>query len=508
MILTTIPYNWYSRKTAKTQIELEGKLSDAGLLPALDKIRIVRQHGAEKLSSTSFHFLCEKLFRVTRRLAIATAFYTLSVGFLSSGGLAVSLWRAAGMVISGNLSQSQLVIFFLYVDVVYDNMDELFEARGEYNEMVAAASYLFEFVDEACERSDAASEFPMPKSALPDRLQGAVQCQDLTFEQAQGASGRGAATLRSLSFSLAPGEKLVLIGPRSIGLEAVFDLFLCFHEPQKGLILLDGIPTQELPPSWVRDRVALVSANDTVFSGTVRENLCCGLSRTDAELEEAAQRVGVLSAITRLVRGLDTVLTLPGESAGDDPPAPFSQGQDELDWGERRLLCIARSLLKNPTLVLVDGEVLSCDAEGSLFTLRAVNELCSGRTTIVTSHWALPSCEQAHMVGVLDDQGSLLEYGPPATLMETPGSNLGRMIRHSQESTVLARNIWGPPAPKRIEVRRLSHTSGVPPSAGSDTEEGSGRGSKFGAPLWKPTGGGASDSSLRQNLLCDYDVSC
>lgn len=211
--------------------------------------------------------------------------------------------------------------------------------------------------------------------------------------------------MKDLSLSIRPGETVAIVGPTGAGKTTLVNLILRFYEVSSGTILLDGEDIAQMPRKALRARIGMVLQDTWLFSGTIRENIRYGrLSATDQEVEAAARAARADKFIRALPQGYDTPL---GEDASN-----ISQGQ-------RQLLTIARAILSDPDILILDEATSSVDTRTEVLIQKAMNTLMEGRTSFVIAH-RLSTIRDAGKILVMRD-GDIIETGSHRELMDRGG---------------------------------------------------------------------------------------
>ena len=258
----------------------------------------------------------------------------------------------------------------------------------------AAAERIFEFLDEAEESPDTATEI------IPRQGEGSVEFQHVSFGYSPDRI-----LLKDLSLSIHPGETVAIVGPTGAGKTTLVNLILRFYEVSGGRILLDGADISRMSRRQLRSRIGMVLQDTWLFSGTIRENIRYGrLDATDQEVEEAARSARADKFIRALPQGYDTLL---GEDASN-----ISQGQ-------RQLLTIARAILSDPDILILDEATSSVDTRTEVLIQKAMRALMKGRTSFVIAH-RLSTIRDAGKILVMRD-GDIIETGSHRELMAKGG---------------------------------------------------------------------------------------
>ena len=216
-----------------------------------------------------------------------------------------------------------------------------------------------------------------------------------------------------MSIRIRAGETCAVVGPSGAGKSTLMDLVLRFHDPASGAVRVDGHDLRSLPQRDLRRRIGVVTQEAFHFEDTVEQNIRYGSPRASREeVMRAAEAAECGDFIARLPRGYDTLLGPRGV---------------QLSGGERQRIAIARTLLKDPAIVLLDEPTSSLDVEGEIAVQEAIERLAAGRTTLLIAH-RLPATLHADRIVVLEE-GRVVEQGPPAELLARAGSRYRRLIR-------------------------------------------------------------------------------
>ncbi|HET9689373.1 MAG TPA: ATP-binding cassette domain-containing protein, partial [Pseudolabrys sp.] len=322
---------------------------------------------------------------------------TAVVIFLVFASIVVVLWVGAQDVLAGDITPGRLGQFVLYAVFAAGGLSELSQVWGEIAQASGAAERLFEIID-----AEPQIKAPPRPLALPKPAAGEVAFRDVDFAY----PGRpNLQVLDHVSFRVAPGEKLALVGPSGSGKSTIFHLIQRFYDPSSGAISFDGIRLTEVDPEALRERVALVPQDAVVFGASVRENIQFGRpDATDQEIEKAAEAAHAAEFIRRLPKGYDT---------------PVGERGVTLSGGQRQRIAIARAILRKAPLLLLDEATSSLDAESETLVQQALKRLMLDRTSIVIAH-RLATVQNCDRILVLD-HGRIVEQGNHASLASAGG---------------------------------------------------------------------------------------
>jgi ATP-binding cassette subfamily C protein CydCD len=357
-----------------------------------------------------------------------------------SAGAAVALGWGAIRVQAGELPLATLLVVLLLGVEVFRPLRDMVQLFHSSMLAVAATRGMYALLDAEPEvQPPAAPDVPLQP------LRPVLRFEQVTF----GYQGGRRPAVFDVSFDLQPGQSLGVVGASGAGKSTLVNLLLRFVDPQQGRILLDGHDLRDLPLELLRRQVAVVAQDTYLFYGSVADNL--RVARPDAalsELEAACRAANAHGFISEMPRGYETVI---GERGV------------RLSGGQRQRLAIARALLKDAPILVLDEALSSVDAENEATIQQALDRLQRGRTTLVIAH-RLSSVANADQIVVLD-RGRLVEEGPPGQLMARP-NGIYRTLMAAQRTDSTDD---GPFAGNGVAPAAPSHDSALP-SAGADAE--------------------------------------
>jgi ATP-binding cassette, subfamily B, bacterial len=360
-------------------------------------VRTLQSYTNEKLAQSRFSSAVEEAYAAARDATKARGVLTAVVIFLVFASIVVVLWVGAQDVLAGDITPGRLGQFVLYAVFAAGGLSELSQVWGEIAQASGAAERLFEIID-----AEPQIKAPPRPIALPKPAAGDVAFRDVNFAY----PGRpNLQVLDHVSFRVAPGEKLALVGPSGSGKSTIFHLIQRFYDPSSGAISFDGIRLTEVDPEALREQVALVPQDAVVFGASVRENIQFGRpDATDQEIEKAAEAAHAAEFIRRLPKGYDT---------------PVGERGVTLSGGQRQRIAIARAILRKAPLLLLDEATSSLDAESETLVQQALKRLMLDRTSIVIAH-RLATVQNCDRILVLD-HGRIVEQGNHASLSSAGG---------------------------------------------------------------------------------------
>lgn len=364
------------------------------LQEAIEGQKVVKIFGGQSFESQRFGKVVKELRRLYMRSALASALQGPIVHFFVAVSLSVIIGVALYQAGQGEASVGDFVSFITAMLMTLAPMRRLADVNATIQRGLVAAESVFHLMDEP-EETDAGH-------VKLGRVQGEVSFDRVTFSY----PGAERLALRDLSFSIAPGESVALVGSSGSGKTTVANLLPRFYEVDAGRICVDGHPLPEICLSDLRNNIALVSQEVMLFNDTVAGNIAYGIEREIArdEIVRAAQAAHAMEFIERLPEGLDTFI---GEKG------------IKLSGGQRQRLAIARALLKNAPILILDEATSALDTESERLVQEALDALMVGRATLVIAH-RLSTIERANRIVVLA-HGEKVEEGSHADLLRLNG---------------------------------------------------------------------------------------
>ena len=363
----------------------------------LSGMRIIQSFTAQEETNKTFLRLVEE-HRTAYNSAVRINDAMGSVIDLCWGVGCAALYYT-GIVVIGveQISVGTLLAFGSYINMFWRPIMNLSNFYTQIITNLAAAERIFEILDTPSEITDEADAVEMPPIA------GSVTFDHVTFAYSDAP---GVNVLQNVSFHIHPGETIALVGPTGAGKTTIVNLISRFYNASGGRVLIDGQDVRRVTLESLRSQMGIMTQDNFLFSGTVRENIRYGrLDATDEEIESAAKAVNAHEFIMKLEKGYDTQLS---ERGGG------------LSVGQRQLLAFARTFLSMPRILILDEATSSIDTKTELLVQQGIDTLLKGRTSFVIAH-RLSTIQKADRIFVID-QGGILEEGTAKELLAKKGA--------------------------------------------------------------------------------------
>ena len=397
--LVLLPILVLGRRVRRLSRVSQDRVADTSALAGenLDAVETVQAFTQERTEMERFGAATEAAYQAALVRVRSRALLIFLVITLMFGGVVGVLWLGAEAVLSGRMSAGVLIQFVFYAVFVAGSAASLSQVWGEVQRAAGATERLLELLETRPVITAPAAPLPMPE---PPR--GSLVLDAVAFRYPSRPDEHA---LEGLSLAVEPGETVALVGPSGAGKSTVFKLLLRFYDPARGSIRLDGVDLREVDTQAARRRIGLVPQETVIFSANARENIRYGRpSATDAEVAEAARAAFADEFIRSLPEGYDTFL---GEKGL------------RLSIGQRQRIAIARAILRDPAVMLLDEATSSLDAESEHLVHQALERLMANRTTLIIAH-RLATVLKADRIVVLD-RGRIAATGTHEELMNGGG---------------------------------------------------------------------------------------
>ncbi len=383
--------------TAHRRYRLQRRASsdiNALLHDNLAGIRQIKSFVREREEHARFNRVSDQLRRATLVVMRTWAIYSPSMSMFEAIGAVLVLGFGSYAVLNGGMQMGDLVAFLLLTAFLYDPISRLHQLNQLVQAGRAAGERVFEILDESAEPG------LIEKGKMLVRIAGDIRYEDVSFSYTEGLPA-----LKHVSFHAAPGATIALVGATGAGKSTLVNLLVRFYEFTSGRVYIDGRPIREYGLGVLREAIGVVTQESFLFNGSIRENLLMGKpTATDAELWRAVDAAKARQFIERLPEGLESVV---GERGV------------KLSVGEKQRLSIARALLKDPPILILDEATASVDTATERLIQEALEHLMANRTSIVIAH-RLSTIVHADQILVLD-RGRIIERGKHDELIALGG---------------------------------------------------------------------------------------
>jgi subfamily B ATP-binding cassette protein MsbA len=382
------------RKLMRLELDLLSQTTAASE-ETIGNAKIVKAFTREDYEIERYQMLAWRQFAITRKRVRANSAIGAFTTLLGVSGVAAFLWYGATAVLNGTLSLGTLTMTVIYFTVLSQPFLSLAGLYSQLQIALGAAERLFELLDQPNTIRDAPGALPLSP------VQG-----DLRLEQVDFSYDGATQVLHGISFEARRGQVVALVGPSGAGKTTIANVIPRFFDLQGGRITIDGYDIREVQVKSWREQIGIVLQEPILFRATVRENIAYGrLTATQEEIEAVAQAAHACEFIELLPQRYDTVV---GERGV------------KLSGGQRQRIAIARALLRDPRLLILDEATSSLDNESEHLVQQALNILMRDRTTIVIAH-RLSTIQHADKIVVIE-QGHVMEEGTHAELLAREGA--------------------------------------------------------------------------------------
>ncbi|SEK31324.1 ATP-binding cassette, subfamily B [Streptococcus equinus] len=354
---------------------------------------VVTSYNASEETSEAFKKLNTNLYKSMWQSQFLSGIMMPLMIFIGNFGYVMVCVVGAVKVINGDITMGDVVAFMTYVRIFSQPLSQIAQAFTQMQSATAAMSRVFEFLEEEEMEDDSHKERQLTA------VKGEVAFDNVFFGYSKDKT-----IIHDFSAVAKPGQKVAIVGPTGAGKTTIVNLLMKFYEIDKGQISIDGIDTRNMSREEVHDQFSMVLQDTWLFEGTIKENLIYNQENiTDEQVVAAAKAVGVHHFIMTLPDGYDTYL--------DDSVT--------LSIGQKQLLTIARALLKNAPLLILDEATSSVDTRTEELIQKAMDKLMEGRTSFVIAH-RLSTIKNADLILVMKD-GNIIEQGNHDELMTEGG---------------------------------------------------------------------------------------
>lgn len=356
-------------------------------------VRVVKAFGREAFERDAFRKENQSQLRLLLNTTWIWTRYIPLLDFLSNATTPALILAGGGMVISGHISLGVLVIFMNYTWMITGPMRNLGNLINMLANSITSAEKLFYYMDLGPSIRD------KEKTVFPERFRGHVRMENVDFSYGDGI------VLKNINLEAKPGQTIAIMGATGMGKSSLVNLLSRFYECQRGRVTIDGIDVKDMPLKKLRDRIGYVNQETFLFSETIANNIAFG--RPDAPMDKiraAARAAQAEDFIEKMPQGYETIVGERGMG---------------LSGGQKQRISIARALLYDPTILILDDSTSAVDMETEYLIQKELEQIMQGRTTFIIAH-RISSVKNADEIIVLRD-GEIAERGTHASLLALRG---------------------------------------------------------------------------------------
>ena len=386
----------FGKKLKSLSREIQDKLATSTTIieENISGMSLIKSFVRQTQEIARFDGAVEDSFQSAKKRVKISAFFGPMIGFIAFVTALALLWYGGREVIAGTLSPGEMVAFILYAVIIAGPMGSFARLYTRIQEGLGASERIFEILDTEPEVQDTPNAAPMPNIA------GKVEIKNLHFHYREDQE-----VLKGLNFSVEPGEMVALVGPSGAGKTTLVQILHRFYDPVSGEILVDGQNIRDIQMTSYWRQIGLVPQETLLFGGTIEENI--RFAKEGATLDEIQDAARGANADTFINECPDGYQTIVGEKG------------IRLSAGQRQRIAIARAILKNPRLLILDEATSSLDNESEKLIQEALERLMQGKTSFVIAH-RLSTIHNADKILVLD-KGQIIETGTHQELMDQKG---------------------------------------------------------------------------------------
>lgn len=382
----------------------------ASLNENITGVRVVKALRREAKNLNDFKVLSTNMYQESYRAALLSAIYLPTIQTISAISLVLILWRGGVQVAGGTMSIGVMQAFISYIMFILWPIQDLARVYAEMQNAVASSERVFSLLDMQPEIRNRENLIPVKS------LAGEVEFQNVSFHYEDDEP-----VIKNLSFSIPQGQTVALVGTTGGGKTTIVNLLCRFYEPTEGVIRIAGHDYTQYPLEDIQSRIGVVLQVPHLFSGSIRDNLRYGrLDATDQEIEQAARLAGAHDFIMNFEHGYNQ---------------DVGEGGNQLSVGQKQLVSIARALLAEPDIFVMDEATSSVDTLTEALIQKGMHQLMSGRTSFIIAH-RLSTIKSADQIMVIDG-GQIVEKGNHQSLLRKKGQYYNlytKQFRHDLET--------------------------------------------------------------------------
>jgi ATP-binding cassette subfamily B protein len=386
-------------------------------------VRVVKALGREDENMAEFGVLTGEMYRAGYRAAWLSALFLPTVQIITAFAVGAVVYYSGQPAMVAGMTIGSIQAFISYITFMMWPIQDIARVYAEMQQAIASAERMFSLIDSVPDVRN------RPDAYDPGSLKGEIVFEDVDFYYDEDKP-----VLCGFNLHVRPGETIALVGPTGGGKSTIVNLICRFYEPKKGSIRIDGRDYREFSLHSIQSRIGVVLQTPHLFSGTIRENIAYGrLEATAEEVEEAARLAGAHEFITKFPKGYE-------EQVGE--------GGNLLSTGQKQLISLARAVLAQPEIFVMDEATSSVDTLTEALIQQGMERLMAGRTSFVIAH-RLSTIKRANRILVIED-GKIVEMGAHAELLQKKGHYYRlytRQLRHELEQVYALDRLTGGATP-------------------------------------------------------------
>ncbi|MEL6593490.1 MAG: ABC transporter transmembrane domain-containing protein [Bacteroidota bacterium] len=403
VVIGAILFGRFIRKLSK---KTQDELAETNTIvdETLHAILVVKAFASELRETIRYRAGLDRVVRIALKTAVYRGWFTGFIFVVLFGGITAIVWYGATLLEAGEIEIGDLIKFVIYTAFIAGSVAGLSNVYTQLQKTIGGSERILELLNEP-------TEFPLPASGERfTSLQGKIQFANVGFNY---PSRPDVAVLRDVSFAVEPGQKIALVGQSGAGKSTIAQLIMRLYEINQGSILIDGKEMQSYAFPELRNNIGLVPQEVILFGGSIRENISYGKPEaSEEEIIAAAKQANAWEFVSNFPEALDTVV---GERGV------------KLSGGQRQRIAIARAILKDPSILILDEATSSLDAESEHLVQSALNKLMEGRTTVIIAH-RLSTIRDVDQIYVLD-HGEIIESGTHEQLAHHEGGTYNNLLK-------------------------------------------------------------------------------
>ncbi len=406
--LLVVAAMFFGRKIKGMSKSTQDELAKTNVIveETLQTISVVKAYTNELFELGRYRRTQESVVKMALKTANFRGLFVSFIIFVIFGSIVAVLWYGATLIERNELLIGELVTFIIYTMFIAGSIGGLGDIYSQIQKAIGASERIMHILGEASEPTSTAANVSVP---IPKQIERIVY-DKVSFTYPTRVD---VPIFKELSFSIAAGEKIALVGYSGAGKSTIVQLLMRFYGLESGKIWLNGSDIQDFDMTEFRNLIGIVPQEVILFGGTIRENIAYARTNaTDAEILEAARQANALSFIESFPEGLDTLV---GERGV------------KLSGGQKQRVAIARAILKDPKILILDEATSSLDAESEHLVQDALDELMKNRTTIIIAH-RLATVRKADRIYVLE-KGQIVETGTHENLLQNSAGVYSQLIK-------------------------------------------------------------------------------